>query len=171
MRYLFVLFFLFSCQHKAINQNTNHSLVKVGTRLNEYRESLASGVNKLKKIDKNVFKSTCMPVGKKIKKLKLKKAVVVKQISHKNRNPNNIVPNTFEKYYQEFLNNSKLDHKLVVVNKKEYALKRIPVQESCLACHGDYKNRPKFIKKKYLKDKAHSFQVGDLRGVYLISNQ
>ena len=171
MKYFFILSFLFSCQHNSINQNSNHSLVNVGTGLNEYRESLASGIKKFKKIDKSVFKNTCMPVGKRIKKLKSKKGIVVKQVSHKNRNPNNSVPSAFEEYYQEFIKNSKLDHKVIVVNKKEYALKRIPVQESCLACHGDYKNRPNFIKKKYPKDKAHSFQVGDLRGVYLISNQ
>lgn len=168
MKFL-ILLMLFSCQSKLINKNTDHALVKVGSSLNNYRESLAAGIDTSKPITKNVFKVTCMPVGKRIKKLKIKKGITVKQVSHKNRNPSNNIPTRFEKYYQEFLDNSILDHKVVIIDSKDYALKRITTQQSCLSCHGNKELRPNFVKKKYKSDKGHSFKAGDLRGIYIIS--
>lgn len=168
MKILLPLFLLISCAN--INKNADHKLVKVGTGLNNYRESLAAAIDPTKPVTKQTFKVTCMPVGKRIKKL-AKKGIIVKQVSHKNRNPKNSVPAEFESYYKEFLKNPKLDHKLVMLDHKEYALKRITVQQSCLACHGDVAKRPMFIKKKYKNDKAHSFQAGDLRGIYIISTR
>ena len=39
------------------------------------------------------------------------------------------------------------------------------VEPACLACHGEKDKRPDFIVKKYPKDKAFDFKVGDLRGI------
>lgn len=169
MKYFLMILMLSSCQSHMINGNSNDELVNVGTGLNIYRESLSHGIDTTKPITKNVFKVTCMPVGKRIKKLKIKKGITVKQVSHKNRNQKNSVPSKFSSYYQEFVNTAKLDHKIINVENHKYALKRITVQESCLACHGSKESRPKFVKKKYSKDKAHSFKAGDLRGIYIIS--
>lgn len=166
---LIILLFFISCQSQSLNKYTDHKLVKVGSDLNLYREALSSGIDVNKPVTKQVFKVTCMPVGKRIKKLKKRKGITVRQVSHKNRNPKNIVPESFNEYYQEFLNNPKLDHKIIKIDKKEYALKRITTQESCLSCHGNKEARPKFVKKKYKADKAHSFKSGELRGIYIIS--
>lgn len=160
-----LLLTLVSCS--VINTNTDHKLVKIGTKLNTYRESQASAIDLKQKVDFTTFKNTCMPVGKRIKKYG-KKGIIIKQVSHKNRNPKNFVSKEFEIYYKDFLKNPKLDHMLVSVDDKKYALKRIPYVESCSACHGDKSKRPDFVKKKYKNDKAHGFKVGDLRGIYII---
>jgi hypothetical protein len=168
MKFL-LLFAMLSCS--SLNKTPEHKLVKVGTKLNTYRESQAAAIDTKKPVTKDTFKVTCMPVGKRIKKLKMQKGITVKQASHKNRNPKNAVPEKFKQYYDQFLSNPKLDHMLVKVDNKEYALKRIPYVESCSACHGDFNSRPTFVKKKYSQDKAHSFKAGDLRGIYIISDK
>jgi hypothetical protein len=163
-----LIFVTSACQSIKKESSQASPLVQEGHALNNYRESLSSGIKQFKKIDFDVFKVTCMPVGARIKKLQDQKDITVKQISHKNRNPNNHVPKDFMSYYQAFLDSPDLQETTFEFNKQDYAMVRIPVQESCLACHGEQKSRPQFIKEKYPNDLAHSFQVGDLRGVYLI---
>ena len=166
MHFIVLFLLVLSCQTPP--QGKKSALFKMGDDLNQYRESLAVNTRAFKTIDENVFKVTCMPVGKRIKKIKQTKNITIKQISHKNRNPSNIVPEGLKSYYAEFLNNPQLNHLLVTYEGKELAMVRISVRIDCLVCHGHQSQLPDFIKKNYPQDKAHSFKDGDLRGVYLI---
>lgn len=47
-------------------------------------------------------------------------------------------------------------------------LRRITVEPSCLACHGERSTRPAFIVQNYPQDKAFAFKAGDLRGAYSV---
>lgn len=47
-------------------------------------------------------------------------------------------------------------------------LRRITVEPSCLACHGERDARPDFVKENYPDDRAFGFANGDLRGVYSV---
>ncbi|MEN8446840.1 MAG: DUF3365 domain-containing protein, partial [Cyanobacteria bacterium J06555_13] len=46
--------------------------------------------------------------------------------------------------------------------------RRINVEASCLACHGQKDNRPQFVKDNYSQDLAFDFNVGNLRGMYAV---
>lgn len=142
--------------------------------LNQMRESLASTLDgkSPSEINEDTFKVVCMPVGKELKRWAEEKGYQVRQISHKNRNPNHGLKAHEEKIYQKFLEDPQLNESQVEVSEKDlqghlyYA--RINVVQSCLHCHGEKKSRPEFIQTKYQNDKAYGFKSGDLRGLYSV---
>jgi hypothetical protein len=159
------LIFLLSLVSLSIS--AEDKLAKVGHDLNLLRNNMSKTLVNKKEITPQDFQNTCGMVGKKIKALG-ETGIKVKQLSHKNRNPDNAVTAEIVDYYSQFQNNTKLIDLPIILKGRNYALKRIAVEQSCLKCHGAENLRPEFIKNKYPQDKAHSFKVGELRGVYLI---
>ncbi len=135
-------------------------------RINSLRETLVSGVQG--DVDAKTFKAVCMPVGKELKAFAKKNGFKLKQAAVKYRNPKHI-PNEVE---QAALEKMQKDKDLIQywqnVEKASYYFRRIDVQAACLNCHGPKDSRPLFIKKKYPKDKAYDFAVGDLRAIYSV---
>jgi len=141
--------------------------------LNQMREALAAGLNNTKsEITEDTFKSVCMPVGRELKFWSENNGYQARQISHKNRNPNNGLKEYDIKHYQKFQSDPKLSELKVSVNEGELQgslyYYRITVTQACLHCHGEKNTRPMFIKSKYPDDKAFDFKPGDLRGLYSI---
>ena len=98
--------------------------------------------------------------------------LVLRQISMKNRNPNNAPLPDELSILESFENNP---NQRVTIKRSVFKSEtgrmiylRIPVTESCFACHGDKDSRPDFVKEKYPEDKAYDFKVNDLRGVYAL---
>jgi hypothetical protein len=172
----FMLYFLFIFSFSFAKGNSQESaiLAKLDS-LNVMREALASGVSQLKQseVTEQTFKEVCQPVGLELKRWAGEKGYQARQISLKPRGlQSNPLPyeieilKTFEK------NASKSDYKYVVTEadiQKVSVYKRINVAQSCLACHGDKKLRPDFIKEKYPKDQACGFKAGDFRGLFVVS--
>jgi len=142
--------------------------------LNRMRSGLASTLKFRKKqdIDEGVFKQVCVPVGKEFKSWSQAQGYVARQLSSKNRNPDHALRENERSVYAEFESNKKLDEKVVSVvisgRPGRVLYRRIPVEESCLHCHGAQADRPEFIVNKYPQDKAFDFRVGDLRGLYSV---
>lgn len=140
--------------------------------LNNMRQALAGTLaGHDTEINLDTFKQVCMPVGQELKSWAQKNKFQARQISKKNRNPDNALKPHDELVYDLFLADKKLQ-KYTVKNEQEpfgtYFYYRISVDKNCLYCHGNIKDRPRFIIEKYPQDKAHSFAVGDLRGVYSV---
>lgn len=135
-------------------------------QMNEMRESLVGSLSE--PVTPETFKATCKPVGMRAKQVAKKNGWFFRQVSHKNRNPKN-GPNPIEsKALEEMSQNSKKTAFWRKDKAGHYYFHRITVQPKCLACHGPKERRPKFIKKKYPKDKAYGFKAGDLRGIYSV---
>lgn len=142
--------------------------------LNVLRETLAASLaNRSAPIDEATFAHTCMPIGKELKRWAQEYGYQAKQISHKNRNPKNSVPEQDRDVYALFLKNQgKNTHTSIHPSKSStrsyYA--RIPYVASCGHCHGSKESRPDFVIHKYPTDAAYGFEEGDLRGLYVIRN-
>lgn len=140
--------------------------------IDNFRKTLANSITTKTKVDEETFNSVCKPVGGKAKKLAEENGWMFKQISHKNRNENNSVDDDAKKYYDELLAEKESYKKIyqTTINGKSGTryLYKITVQQTCLHCHGNVDARPDFIKNKYKNDKAHSFNVGDMRGAYSV---
>lgn len=111
--------------------------------------------------------------------------LIIKRVSTKNRNPQNI-PDDFEKAAIEKFENmiddgslKKSSDFLEVLNSDgiktvRYA-KPIVTDGICLSCHGNDKTISKEVKdvieKRYPNDKAVGFAIGDLRGIISISKE
>lgn len=141
--------------------------------LNTMREALAGSIPTNSAITEETFKAVCKPIGAELKSWSEKNGYVANQISHKNRNDKNKVPENLSTVYGDFQKDSSLNQ--MTINLKDAETKvllfRIPVAESCLRCHGEKANRPNFIVSQYSNDKAFDFKVGELRGLYAIYKQ
>lgn len=141
--------------------------------LNTMREALAGSIPTNSTITEETFKAVCKPIGTDLKNWSEKNGYVAKQISHKNRNDKNGVPENLSTVYGDFQKDSSLNQMTIDLKDSETKvfLFRIPVAESCLRCHGEKASRPNFIVSKYTNDKAFDFKVGELRGLYAIYKQ
>lgn len=117
------------------------------------------------------MKAVCRPVGMKAMALSQENGWQVKQMATKYRNPAHS-PDTpharmalaqFEQHPElmGFWEKATLDGQ---AGNRYY--RRINVEASCLACHGQKNQRPQFVKEGYPQDLAYDFKVGDLRGMY-----
>ena len=111
--------------------------------------------------------------------------IIVKRVSFKNRNPNN-VPDEFEgKILYEFERLAAggiLNKDTTVVSKitengieKVKFMKPIMIEAPCLLCHGEQSEilpqAAEMIKEKYPYDKATGYNIGDLRGAISITKE
>jgi hypothetical protein len=119
------------------------------------------------------FKQVCKPVGMRAKQLSQENGWQVKQIANKYRNPAHAPDNLHAKMA---LAKFEKDPELTGFWQPETLenqpgiryYRRINVEASCLACHGQKENRPQFITNKYPQDLAYNFKTGDLRGMYSV---
>lgn len=135
--------------------------------INTLREGLAQGVSGEATAD--TFATVCKPVGMKAKAVAQKNQWTFRQVSNKYRNPTNKPNSTEAKAIQLFDQDKTLLSFWDDGETTAHYYRRITVQENCLACHGDPKTRPDFIKKQYPEDLAHSFQEGELRGIFSVT--
>ncbi len=119
------------------------------------------------------MKEVCRPVGMQAKQLSQENGWQVKQIADKYRNPDH-APDNLEarKALAQFKRNPDLmgfwDHETIDGQSGTRYYRRINVEASCLACHGQKNQRPQFVQEKYPQDRAYDFEVGDLRGMYAV---
>jgi len=112
----------------------------------------------------------------------LQRGVFIRRVSLKNRNKNNF-PDDYEQNvlnsFHEMLQNNKLDEKtdqVELVKEGEFTylryMKPILIQPECLNCHGSESTMleevSKLVAERYPTDKAHDYNLGDLRGAVSI---
>ena len=135
--------------------------------VNKIRETNVKGVQG--NVNKEVFKAVCGPVGKRAQQIAKDNKWKFLQLSHKNRNPKNAAKGLAKEAITKFQKDLALQSFWLKEKGKNHYFRRITVQSSCLACHGEKNLRPDFIKKAFPEDKAFGFNVGELRGLYHVS--
>jgi len=168
---LITMFLLLLNFHLALG---NNKIFEKLESMNQMRNALAATLDQYKiEITELAFQKVCMPVGKELQSWGQLSGFQVRQISHKNRNPQNTLKPHDTRAYEKFQNDEKLIHLKVQTSEKDltgpHYYYRISVTSSCLHCHGEKENRPPFIKAKYPNDKAFDFKPGELRGLYSVS--
>ncbi len=151
----------------SIRQDVEQSIAS----LNEMRESLAATID-TPAVDKRTFKRVCKPVGQRAKQLGADRGWVVQQLAKKYRNPAHKPDEEARRLHEKFATSSELTERWIRTTRNDregwrYA-RRIPVQASCLTCHGPKEERPAFVKNGYPEDRAYGFEEGDLRGIYSV---
>jgi hypothetical protein len=115
-------------------------------------------------------------------KFGLERGIFVRRVSFKNRNENNYPDNYESNILSQFelmkqngeLNENSENIQIVTEDDFTYLkyMKPIFVQVECLNCHGNQnqimQSASEIIKRKYPKDKAFGYAVGDLRGAVLV---
>lgn len=119
------------------------------------------------------MKEVCRPVGMQAQQLSQENGWQVKQISDKYRNPDHAPDGSdARKALVAFKKNPDLmgfwDRETIGGQPGTRYYRRINVEASCLACHGQKNQRPQFVQDKYPQDRAYDFEVGDLRGMYSV---
>lgn len=141
--------------------------------LSSMRVALASQIKPDRNaINEETFQSTCLPVGKELKRWASENKLEARQISRKNRNHTAALSAIEDKIYQKFVDDPGLQRWTEKPKDKSepfHYFARITTDESCLVCHGQKDKRPAFILNKYPSDKAYDFHSGDLRGVYKVT--
>jgi PAS domain S-box-containing protein len=92
----------------------------------------------------------------------------LRQISLRYRNPDNI-PDSYETTQLKAFNagNVRESHKVVIINGEKVYRYILPMvaEESCLECHGEYKNAPDFIKERFPPGHhSYGYRVGEVIG-------
>lgn len=148
-----------------------HTVESAILDLNSMRESLAKTINP-DSVDRQTFAEVCKPVGKKAQSLAQSHDWVVEQLARKYRNPAHQPDAEADSIHAEFIHNpERTDAWLRTVRDDTPGwryFRRIPVESSCLACHGPKDERPAFVLKNYPEDRAYGFDEGDLRGLYAV---
>src|SRR5690606_1279153 len=101
------------------------------------------------------FKAVCAPVGKKAMSIAKEEGWGFKQVSHKNRNPNNKAQGLELKAIEKMQKDKTLMGYWTEVSGERHYFRRITVQKDCLACHGNKNQRPEFVTQKFPNDAAY----------------
>jgi hypothetical protein len=122
--------------------------------------------------DLSTFAQVCRPVGAQAKRLAEENGWKIAQLAEKYRNPDHRLDGAAEHVYRLMAEDPGL---MAVWLRAEMDgqpgfryFRRIVVEQACLACHGPKDDRPQFVKDGYPEDRAHDFEVGDLRGLYSV---
>lgn len=115
----------------------------------------------------------CMHVGMKAQQLSQENGWQVKQIAEKYRNmahaPDNSEPQIVLAQFAKQPDQMGIWERISIDGESgSRYYRRINVEASCLACHGEKGKRPQFVQDNYPKDLAYDFKVGDLRGMYAV---
>lgn len=143
-------------------------------RLNDLRERLATsflgegGVQ----ADQQTFTEVCKPVGRKARALSRENPWRVRQMAVEYRNPAHAADEEARSAHRLMRQDPDLRgfwiRDTVDGRRGIRYFRRITVREACMECHGAKEDRPRFIRENYPEDRAHGFEVGDLRGVYSV---
>ncbi len=161
---MLVFIFLMSLVVSASAGSEMGVIVDAVEEVNSLREQNVEAVST--KVNKQIFKAACGPVGKRAKELAKAKNLIFRQVSQKNRNPKNRVDQLEKKASRRFKKDRSLKAFWLNVDGVDHYFRRITVRKQCLSCHGAKSERPDFVKKKYPKDHAFGFKIGGLRGLY-----
>ena len=131
------------------------------------REQLALGVSG--EVNADTFAAVCKPVGMKAKTVSQEKQWIFRQVSAKYRNPAHKPTAVETEAIRRFEQDPSLQAIWNYENGSAHYYRRITIQASCLACHGDKDSRPDFIKTQYPDDLAHGFKLGELRGIFSVT--
>lgn len=142
-------------------------------RLNRMRSDLATTFEqKDVKADEQTFKTVCKPVGAEMKRVAKKNNWKMAQLAEKYRNPEHKLDEEAEAVFERMNGDKKMMGEWVRTEMGGTEgiryFRRISVESSCLACHGEKDERPEFVKEGYPEDLAYGFETGDLRGVYSV---
>lgn len=125
----------------------------------------------------------CSTVAEDIAKQHSVDGWTVKRVSVKNRNMNNSpnlwqleVLKNFETQSAQGVDISKLAYADLVSHKDKFEFrfaKAIPTAKACLNCHGQHipSNAKEILNHKYPDDKAIGYEVGQLRGAFVLTKQ
>lgn len=120
----------------------------------------------------STFAQVCKPVKGKAMALAKETGWSIAQLAERNRNPDNQLDAEARGAFRQFQRDPGLTSVVRHTTYKGVAgtryLRRITVDEACLACHGVKEQRPAFVQKQYPADRAFGFVAGDLRGVYSV---
>lgn len=140
--------------------------------LDSLRIARAAAIPADEAVDAETFARVCQPVGRQAAALSAEHGWQVRQLAARYRNPANAADPVTDALLQQF----EADPALVDLwmdaadqsGPGRRYVRRIVVQETCLACHGARKARPAFVVANYPEDRAYGFRAGDLRGVYSV---
>ncbi len=123
-------------------------------------------------VDRGTFRNVCQPVGKELKSVAAENGWMVSQMAVRYRNPAHRADSMARAVMEKMDTHRELmgTWRRTRMNGREGVryFRRITVERACLACHGAKEDRPAFVKEDYPEDRAHGFEVGDLRGVYSV---
>jgi hypothetical protein len=142
--------------------------------LDRMRISLASSLEgNTEEPTMDTMRDVCMPVGKRAMAIGQENGWTVRQVASKYRNPDHAPIGAQESEVIDlFAKHPEINGLWEPASAEQGAgvnyYRRIDVQPSCLACHGNRDSRPAFVKDKYPQDKAFNFKPGDLRGMYAV---
>lgn len=176
----------FGCSHpqvaptvaplETLNQPTFvESASQFTLSLDEERRTRAATLEKSSEpVSTGTFAAICKPVGLRMKKEATERGWRAQQLAKKYRNPANEADKLALGAIERFEKEPALqEFSTTVFTSKGKAIRyfrRIMVDSVCLKCHGSANSRPEFIRKEYPHDLAHSFRVGDVRGVYSVTS-
>lgn len=158
---------------QALDERVKLRVIETLKEISTMRESLAATIDPQKVVvTEETFQQVCPPVGKRLMSWASENGYKARQVSEKNRNPNN-APNSREmKTLKKFAADRTLGVDVVFDRADgvsgHWVAAPITVKSSCLTCHGEKANLPKFVGEKYPNDKAFGFREGDLRGAYFV---
>lgn len=146
--------------------------VKEVERINTMREGLAEKFLTTTTPDQAMFQSVCGQVATEAKSLADANGWRVEQLAEKYRNPVHKADREAERFMHVLAADTTVEglwiHTVMDGKPGLRYFRRIPVQQTCMPCHGTMDSRPDFIKTGYPRDRAYNFKVGDLRGVYSV---
>jgi len=157
-------------------QNTNKLII-----LNE-SESIATFINSFRQVYQDVFVENEIEVTEQTMRLLpvqtmakisdkfssgLHREIVVKTVSDKPRNHNNMA-NDFELKMIEYFKNNPIKESAFVQTKNNEYIYTVPlyIKQSCLTCHGKREEVIPSIRDKY--STAYDYKIGDIRGILSI---
>ncbi len=139
--------------------------------LNAMRESLAKTMDP-ETVDRETFARVCKPVRKRARSMAQFRGWAVQQLARKYRNPAHQLDPEAGSISAQFAHDPERTEAWLRTVRDETPgwryFRRIPVESSCLACHGAKERRPRFVKERYPEDRAYGFEEGDLRGLYAV---
>ena len=141
--------------------------------LDRMRSTLAGSLLESERpVDQETFANVCRPVGQRAATLSRENPWTVRQMAVRYRNPEHEADDEARMIHRLMEDLRDLQAVWVRTRADETEayryFRRITVEESCLACHGERDDRPDFVRERYPDDRAHGFRVGDLRGVYSV---
>lgn len=132
------------------------------------RSARAATISDEDLVDFDTFARVCQPAGLRARELGQTNGWEFRQISVRNRNPANVPDSAAYVVYRQFQEDSSLDSLWHETDEGLRYFHRITVEASCLHCHGEADDRPRFVFERYPADRAYGFEPGDLRGLYSV---
>lgn len=122
--------------------------------------------------DEATFLLVCRPVGVESARIARENGWVVEQTATRWRNPDHAADPEARAAIERFERTPGLEGTWIRTERDGRRgtryFRRIVVEPPCLSCHGAKGERPEFVKERYPDDRAHGFEVGDVRGAYAV---